>query len=356
MQNSECRVQNEGISFGNEFKFIREADTTILHFALCILHLSFAPTGILLHMLFRGDNLAIVRTDIPMTSQLNEETILKLVETYPFLRTELLTTTAFGRPVRSVVIGNGERKVLYSGSHHANEWITTPLLLKFVEELAEAVQSGGRLFGVNAQNIVNAATIYVVPMVDPDGVDLVTGAIQPGTLEYETANRIADNFPNIPFPDGWKANLLGVDLNLQYPAGWLQAREIKFSQGYNKPAPRDYVGRAPLNQRESIALADYTEAINPILVLAYHTQGKVIYWQFRVVGEEFARLSGYSLEDTPYESSFAGYKDWFIQQWRRPGYTIEVGAGENPLPLEQFDEIYRDNLGILVTAALGLPQ
>ena len=364
MQNSECRVQNEGISFGNEFKFIREADTTILHFALCILHLSFAPTGILLHMLFRGDNLAIVRTDIPMTSQLNEETILKLVETYPFLRTELLTTTAFGRPVRSVVIGNGERKVLYSGSHHANEWITTPLLLKFVEELAEAVQTGGTLFGVNARNIVNAATIYVVPMVDPDGVDLVTGAIQPGTLEYETANRIADNFPNIPFPDGWKANLLGVDLNLQYPAGWLQAREIKFSQGYNKPAPRDYVGRAPLNQRESIALADYTEAINPILVLAYHTQGKVIYWQFRdyqvpgarVLGEEFARLSGYSLEDTPYESSFAGYKDWFIQQWRRPGYTIEVGTGENPLPLEQFDEIYRDNLGILVTAALGLPQ
>lgn len=217
---------------------------------------------------------------------------------------------------------------------------------------------------MEAQNIVNAATIYIVPMVDPDGVDLVTGAIEPGTLEYETANRIADNFPSIPFPNGWKANLLGVDLNLQYPAGWLQAREIKFGQGFNKPAPRDYVGRAPLNQRESIALAQYTEDIDPALVLAYHTQGKVIYWQFkdykvpgaRELAEEFARLSGYAMEDTPYESSFAGYKDWFIQNWRRPGFTIEVGSGENPLPLEQFDEIYKDNLGILVTAALGLPQ
>ena len=100
------------------------------------------------------------------------------------------------------------------------------------------------------------------------------------------------------------------------------------------------------------------------MVLAYHTQGKVIYWQFRdyqvpgakELGEEFARLSGYELADTPYESSFAGYKDWFIQNFRRPGYTIECGSGENPLPLEQFDEIYRDNLGILVTAALGLPE
>ena len=43
-------------------------------------------------------------------------------------------------------------------------------------------------------------------------------------------------------------------------------------------------------------------------------------------------------------------------RFRRPGYTIEVGQGQNPLPLEQFDQIYRDNLGILVTAATGLPE
>ena len=66
--------------------------------------------------------------------------------------------------------------------------------------------------------------------------------------------------------------------------------------------------------------------------------------------------SGYELADTPYESSFAGYKDWFIQKFRRPGYTIEAGSGQNPLHIEQFPEIYRDNLGILVTAALGLPH
>ena len=307
--------------------------------------------------------MAIVRTDVPMTSDLCEQTIMGLTETYPFLRTQVLTTTAFGRPLRTLVIGEGERKVIYSASHHANEWITTPVLLKFAEELAEAVQNQGRLYGVDARNIIRAATIHIVPMVDPDGVDLVTGAIEPGTLEYETARRIGDNFPNIPFPEGWKANLLGVDLNLQYPAGWLQAREIKFSQGFTRPAPRDYVGRSPLSQRESIALADYTERIDPALVLAYHTQGKVIYWQFRdydvpgaqALAEEFARLSGYALEDTPYASSFAGYKDWFIQNWRRPGFTIECGSGDNPLPLSQFDEIYRDNLGILVTAALGLP-
>ena len=45
---------------------------------------------------------------------------------------------------------------------------------------------------------------------------------------------------------------------------------------------------------------------------------------------------------------FAGYKDWFLQQYRRPGYTVEAGIGNNPLPISQFNEIYTDNLGILV--------
>ena len=308
--------------------------------------------------------MAIVRTDIPMTSELYEQTIQKLAETYPFLEVEVLTTTAFGRPIYAIEIGDGDREVIFSAAHHANEWITTPLLLKFLEELAEAFQKGGNIYGVPARTILKYSTIHLVPMVDPDGVDLVTGAIRPQTPEYNIARQIAGDFPDIPFPDGWKANLLGVDLNLQYPAGWLMAREIKFSQGFNRPAPRDYVGRAPLSQRESRALARYTEDVDPELVLAFHTQGKAIYWQFRdyavpgakELGEEFARLSGYALEETPYNSSFAGYKDWFIQNFRRPGFTIEAGYGENPLPLSQFDEIYRDNLGILVTAATGLPE
>ena len=307
--------------------------------------------------------MAIVPTDIPMTSALCAQTIDSLARRYPAIAAEALTTTAFGRPVLALTIGNGGRKVLYSAAHHANEWITAPVLLKFLEELAQAAEAGGTIFGVPAQTIFNAATIYAVPMVDPDGVDLVTGAIEPGTQEYETGRALADNYPEIPFPNGWKANLLGVDLNLQYPAGWLRAREIKFAQGFTRPGPRDYVGRAPLNQRESIALARYTEEVGPDLVIAFHTQGEVIYWQFgdiivpgaRALAEEFSRLSGYALEGTPYASSFAGYKDWFIQNWLRPGFTIESGLGESPLPLSQFPEIYQANLGILVTAATGLP-
>ena len=91
------------------------------------------------------------------------------------------------------------------------------------------------------------------------------------------------------------------------------------------------------------------------LIISYHTQGQEIYWNFQninppngyEIGTRFANSSGYLLTDVPYNSSFAGYKDWFIQNYNRPGYTIEVGLGTNPLPLSQFSKIYNDNVGIL---------
>lgn len=297
----------------------------------------------------------------PVTAKNTQKEIESLLRTYPFMRSERLATTAFGRPISTLVVGNGPRKVIFSAAFHGNEWITTPILLTFARQFGEAVVSGGEIGGQNARQLKEKVTIYMVPLVNPDGVDLVTGATPPDSPEYALATALSENYPNIPFPSGWKANLLGVDLNLQFPAGWAQAREIKFMQGFTRPGPRDYVGRAPLDQVESRAMEGYTQAIDPALVLALHSQGEEIYWQFedifvpgaRELGQRLAQVSGYTLADTPYASSFAGYKDWFIKMYRRPGYTIEVGMGENPLPIEQFPDIYRAVLPILVEAALG---
>lgn len=301
----------------------------------------------------------VVPTDQPFTSELLALCIQGLTARYPFLSHRVLTTTAYGRPVSLLKIGQGDRSVLYNASHHANEWITTPLLMKFLEDYAMAISEKESIGGLNANALFRRTQLYLVPMVDPDGVDLVTGAIAPDSEEYAAAEMISAHYPSIPFPDGWKANLRGVDLNLNYPAEWEQARENKYALGFTSPAPRDFVGLAPLDQPESAAMALLTRQVNPRLTISYHTQGEVIYWKFldytppgaQMIGERFAGLSGYQLEETPFISGFAGYKDWFIQEYNRPGYTIEVGLGTSPLPLSQFAEIYRKNIGIL---ALGL--
>ena len=282
--------------------------------------------------------------------------INELKSVYPFLEVGTIGYSVLGRTIPYIRIGNGQKEVFYSASFHANEWITTPLLMQFIEDYAAQYALNGYLNQFSARQLFNAVSVYVVPMVNPDGVDLVTGGLQPGDKPYRNAQIIANKFPNIPFPSGWKANIDGVDLNLQFPAGWQQAKTIKYAQGFNKPAPRDFVGDGPLVAREALAVYNFTLQHNFRLVIAYHTQGKEIYWNFQnynpvmseFIGQQFSRVSGYRLAEVPYNSSFAGYKDWFIQNYNRPGYTIEAGVGQNPLPIEHFSEIYADNFGILL--------
>lgn len=301
----------------------------------------------------------VVPTNVDYFSQLIDFCCRGIALRYPAVSHGSIGNSVMGRPLHSLTIGSGRNPVLYNASHHANEWITTPLLMKFFEELARAQAFGLNIGGSSAREMLRLSRLAVIPAVNPDGIDLVSGEVRSGSF-YNTTVEISRSYPSIPFPEGWKANILGTDLNLQYPAGWETAKEIKYAQGFTGPAPRDFVGYSPLSAPESRAMYDFTRAYSPVLTLSYHSQGEVIYWKYldleppgsRELALAMGMASGYTVEETPYASGHAGYKDWFILDFDRPGYTIEVGLGKNPLPLSQFDRIYRDNLGIL-TIGLG---
>lgn len=300
-------------------------------------------------------DLPVVSTAVPYSSLLLDFVIEGLTMRYPFIETGSIGRSVMGRRIPYLRMGNGATEVFYNASFHANESITTPLLLKFLEDYARAYVKGTDFHGVQTSELFSDYQLYLVPMVNPDGVDLVNGLLTNG-IYYRQARQIGADYPAIPFPSGWKANIDGVDLNLQFPAGWEDAKEIKFAQGYVSPAPRDFVGSAPLVAPESNAVYRFTLEHDFSLILAYHTQGEVIYWKYKdyepkrsyEIAQYFGEVSGYAVEVTPQESGNAGYKDWFIQQYNRPGYTIEAGMGENPLPMSQFDTIYEDNIGILL--------
>ena len=233
--------------------------------------------------------------------------------------------------------------------------------MKFLENLSKSYVNDLPIFGINAKKLFSTVSLYLLPMVNPDGIDLVTGGILENSWAYRNAKQISNNFPDLEFPNDWKANIEGIDLNLQFPADWDKAKEIKYSQGFNKPAPRDFVGYGPLTAPEAVALYYFTLYHNFKIMITYHTQGRVIFYQYQdqtppgsyELVNTFSKLSGYSLKQVPENSSFAGYKDWFILNYNKPAFTIEVGLGINPIPISQFAGIYRENLGILITGMIN---
>lgn len=268
---------------------------------------------------------------------------------FPFLEVETIGRSEMGLSIPAIRIGRGTREVHYNASFHANEWITTLLIMKFIELYAKTYSAGKFIGSFNIPKLYKQTSLWIVPMVNPDGVQLVQNKLDRSSNAYQKALQI--NGGSTDF-SGWKANINGVDLNDQFPAGW--ETEVQ-RRSPNNPAPRDYPGSAPLTESESQAMAAFTRAHNFRLAAAFHTQGEEIFWGYRGyepaesqrIVYQFAEVSGY--RPVRYVESDAGYKDWFIQEWRRPGFTVECGKGINPLPITQFWDIWSKVIGIFLT-------
>ncbi len=300
----------------------------------------------------------VVDTNIDYTYQILERDIQGLKARYPFLEVGIAGLSVLGKNLYYLRLGSGPNQVFYNAAHHALEWITSPLLMKFAENFLYTYTLNQTLGnGYNPRGIWNQSSIYIIPMVNPDGVDLVLNGLQPDNPYYQ--DLIAWNNGSTDFSTVWQANNRGVDLNHNYNAAWQESKDAEAEYGITGPGPTRYSGPFPVSEPETQTVVNFTQTHDFRLVIAYHTQGRVIYWNFmdmappegRTIGEEFAAISGYRLDQTAGIASYAGFKDWFIQDYRRPGYTIEVGLGRNPISISQFNTIYQENINVLLHAA-----
>jgi g-D-glutamyl-meso-diaminopimelate peptidase len=277
--------------------------------------------------------------------------IQKLKSAYPdLIKVKVIGKSEYGRDLYAVALGKGSANVFINGSHHAREWMTTTLNMVMIEKYAYAYQHNQKINGYDVRKILNSTTIWFVPMVNPDGVTLQQEGLKafPKSLHASLIkmNEGSTNFKR------WKANAKGVDLNLQYDAGW------KSLKGPKGPSYKNYKGKAPHTAAETKAIVKFINEINPEMTVAYHSSGQILYWYYKqssgnykrdyAYAKQIGKMTGYSLVPAVKNPSGGGLTDWFIQTKKRPGFTPEIAKfyPETSPPLSEFAGTWRENQAV----------
>ena len=128
--------------------------------------------------------MSIVSTTSLYTTNMLYSNLRNLLSTYPFLQSEIIGYSVLGNPIPYIRIGKGTNQVFYSASIHANESITTNVLMKFIEDFCIAYTNNTKIFNNSAKGIYNYSSIYIVPMCNPDGVNLVNRILPNSEVQH----------------------------------------------------------------------------------------------------------------------------------------------------------------------------
>ncbi len=231
------------------------------------------------------------------------------------------------REIFCIKQGSGKRKIVLAAAFHGLEYLTGVALIDFAKKFLDMTEQH--------KNV----TLFIVPLVNPDGVDIAIHGLNPKNIYHQ---EIISHTGIIDFKILWQANAQGVDINHNFNALW--------NSICDGPSPTKYGGPFPESEPETRAITHMLKIIRPDIFIAFHSQGKEIYYDFNGMESEnsrqnalnIAKTCGYTVTEPTGTASFGGAKDWYIQEFQKEAYTIELGQGVNPLPHSQLSDMKKD--------------
>ncbi len=261
-----------------------------------------------------------------------------------------------GRDITALKINSEKDEyVLFAAAFHGSEHITSNVLLMFVEEFATAYAENRSIAGIKIKKALSGRGIIFVPRINPDGCEIsIHGEVACGEKAETIRQMCGGDFLH------FNANLRGVDINHNFDADWQKLHELERKSGILGPSPTRFGGYSPESEPETAALVNLCKNNYIKHSLALHSQGEVIYWNYngyepkisKQMAEIMAATSGYSLDVPVGLAAGGGFKDWFLKEFNRPAFTVEIGKGQNPLPVSRAFEIYAKIREMLTITAI----
>ena len=267
-----------------------------------------------------------------------------------YVHVEVIGTTADKRSIYDVILGNPDAKkcIVVQASIHAREYMTSQLVMKQMEYYLDNYNQ--KYKKKTYKDIFDKVCVHVVAMSNPDGVTISQkgfSGIKSASLRKKLKKMHGARYTTI-----WKANARGVDLNNQFN------NNFKYIKKYKKGAYAGYGGKKPVSEAESKALVKLVNDVKPKAVVNYHAMGNVIYCNYGAskkmqkkvykLAGEIRGLTGYyymGLDTAP------GFANWLVCKKGIPSCTVEIGKNTAPVPISQFETVWKQNKDVMVASA-----
>jgi len=201
-----------------------------------------------------GDSFSVYRSfDKPITGI--RATLATWAAADTMIHVDSVGASVEGRPILAVKIGAAadapnRSNVLFMGTHHAREWVSTEMAMRLIRWLADSAPPA----------MLATRDVWVIPVENPDGYQYTFT-----TDRFWRKNR-RDN------GDG----SFGVDLNRNYPEFW----------GYDNAGSSGatgsevFRGSAPASEPETQAIIAFHAAHPPVVAVSYHTYSGLVLFPY----------------------------------------------------------------------------
>lgn len=273
-------------------------------------------------------NVKIVNYTQKYTPQKINDDIGYLKQSFPeLISTEVIGKSELGKDLTLVKLGKGERIALVVSGFHSNESTAVNFTMRCIEEYAAAYYSESGMYGnYNMKKLLDKFTLYIVPMVNPDGLEIVNcNVLPPWTNGVEPES----GHIGVDWRNEYTANANGVNLNRNFPFRWDQI--ISSTEG---PHINLYKGETEGSESETQALVKLCSEHEFEWMFSMHVRGYYIFWRDEysksVPGDyelaiKLRDVCGYKLlGPSKIKNLGGGFENWFRAEYKRPGFCVEL--------------------------------
>lgn len=224
--------------------------------------------------------------------------------------------SVLGRGIYALGVGDIRGATLMAGGIGGQDFISCELLLRFFEELMVRMKRGGQLGGIEVQKAMRGRSVVLIPCLNPDGFELALHGRDGAGQMGEVTDRLCEGDYT-----GWEANARGVDLRLNFDAGW---------ESSGGPRAEGYAGPRAMSEPEARAVANFCTAFDLKQLFVFGSGPEQIGYRSgdtpvrsRLMAQVLAGSCGLKVSELP---SAGGMKDWFIQEMNRPAFSVGLGS------------------------------